>query len=147
MKDNIWRNDEEYMSYVGSLLETKEVQKLANYTQHHFSTRLEHVITVSYVSYRIAKTLGWNAKAVARAGLLHDLFYYDWRTTKFDRGTHAWCRLRGADIHPAVDLHRVRRNDLGVQLLRKCDRQSGLAAGGRAADTDQAVFHSILLIG
>ena len=23
MKDNIWRNDEEYMSYVGSLLETK----------------------------------------------------------------------------------------------------------------------------
>ena len=66
MKDNIWRNDEEYMSYVGSLLETKEVQKLANYTQHHFSTRLEHVITVSYVSYRIAKTLGWNAKAVAR---------------------------------------------------------------------------------
>ena len=65
------------------------------------------------------------------------------------RHTLPFCysRLRGADIHPAVDLHRVRRNDLGVQLLRKCDRQSGLAAGGRATDTDQAVFHSILLIG
>ena len=116
MKDNIWRNDEEYMSYVGSLLETKEVQKLANYTQHHFSTRLEHVITVSYVSYRIAKTLGWNAKAVARAGLLHDLFYYDWRTTKFDRGTHAW-------IHPRIAVRNAEKltklSDLEKDIIIK----------------------------
>ena len=116
MKDNIWRNDEEYMSYVGSLLETKEVQKLANYIQHHFSTRLEHVITVSYVSYRIAKTLGWNAKAVARAGLLHDLFYYDWRTTKFDRGTHAW-------IHPRIAVRNAEKltklSDLEKDIIIK----------------------------
>ncbi|MEG2505769.1 MAG: hypothetical protein RSB44_13935, partial [Carnobacterium sp.] len=30
----------------------------------------------------------------ARAGLLHDLFYYDWRTTKFDEGTHAYMHPR-----------------------------------------------------
>ena len=36
-----------------------------------------------------------NARATARAGLLHDLFYYDWRVTKFDRGTHAW-------VHPRI---------------------------------------------
>src|SRR5699024_5875175 len=89
MKDNIWRNDEEYMNYVGSLLETKEVQKLANYTQHHFSTRLEHVITISYLSYRIAKSLGLNAKDISCSRLLLYLFYYDWSTTKFDRGRYA----------------------------------------------------------
>ena len=95
MLKETWRNDQEYMSYVGELLAKPEVQKLANYTQHHFSTRLQHVITVSYLSYRLAKKFNLNAKATARAGILHDLFYYDWRVTKFDRGTHAW-------IHPRI---------------------------------------------
>lgn len=95
MKKDVWRNDEEYMSYVGELLEKPEVQRLADYTQHHFSTRLEHCIAVSYESYLLAKKFHLDAKATARAGLLHDLFYYDWRVTKFDRGTHAW-------IHPRI---------------------------------------------
>lgn len=90
-----WREDEEYMSYVEDLLETEAVKKLANYTQHVHSTRLEHSISVSYYSYLLAKKWGGNAKATARAGLLHDLFYYDWRTTKFDEGTHAY-------IHPRI---------------------------------------------
>lgn len=42
-----WREDEEYMSYVQDLLETEAVKKLANYTQHVHSTRLEHSISVS----------------------------------------------------------------------------------------------------
>ena len=52
-----WRNDTEYMGYVADLLVAPAVQKLANYTQHHFSTRLEHCITVSYVSYKLAKKM------------------------------------------------------------------------------------------
>ena len=50
MKKEKWRNDAEYMCYVGDLLEKDEVQKLANFTQHHYSTRLEHSISVSYNS-------------------------------------------------------------------------------------------------
>lgn len=95
MKENEWRNDAEYMSYVGNLLVKPEVQKLSEYEQHHFCTRLDHVITVSYESYKIAQKMNLDARAVARAGLLHDLFYYDWRDTKFNLGTHAW-------IHPRV---------------------------------------------
>lgn len=71
-----WREDEEYMSYVEDLLETEAVKKLANYTQHVHSTRLEHSISVSYYSYLLAKKWGGNAKATARAGLLHDLWIY-----------------------------------------------------------------------
>lgn len=74
-----WREDEEYLSYVEDLLATEEVQKLAEYTQHMHSTRLEHSISVSYHSYKLAKRWNGNARATARAGLLHDLFYYDWR--------------------------------------------------------------------
>ena len=33
MLKETWRNDQEYMSYVGELLAKPEVQKLANYTQ------------------------------------------------------------------------------------------------------------------
>lgn len=97
-----WKQDPEYMSYVGDLLQEPAVQKLAEYEQHHATTRLDHCIHVSYISYCIAKKMRLNAKATARAGLLHDLFYYDWRTTKFDRGTHAW-------IHPRIALRNAEK--------------------------------------
>lgn len=89
-----WRDDEEYVSYIEDLLVTEEVQKLANYTQHMNSTRLEHSISVSYTSYKLAKQFHGDVRATARAGLLHDLFYYDWRTTKFDEGSHAYMHPR-----------------------------------------------------
>ena len=62
MNKNKWCNDREYMSYVGELLERPEVLALDNFTQHHFSTRLEHSIAVSYESYKIAKKLHLNAE-------------------------------------------------------------------------------------
>lgn len=111
-----WKQDSEYMSIVGDLLKTAEVQKLGNYTQHHNGTRLDHSISVSYDSYRIAKRLHLDAHSVARAGLLHDLFYYDWRTTKFDLGTHAY-------IHPRVALRNAEKltslNDKEKDIILK----------------------------
>ncbi|MHC5249113.1 HD domain-containing protein [Enterococcus sp. LJL120] len=89
-----WQDDKEYMSYVEDLLATDEVQKLATYKQHVNSTRLEHSLSVSYYSYKLAKRWHGDARATARAGLLHDLFYYDWRTTKFDEGSHAYMHPR-----------------------------------------------------
>lgn len=93
-----WQHDQEYLALVSDLLAKPEVQRLADFTQHHHSTRLEHSIRVSYTSYMIGKRLHLNLRAIARGGLLHDLFYYDWRTTKFDLGTHAY-------IHPRIALH------------------------------------------
>lgn len=97
-----WRQDREYMAIVNDLLAQPAVQKLADYTQHHHSNRLQHSIAVSYDSYRIAKRLHLDYRSTARAGLLHDLFYYDWRTTKFDLGTHAF-------IHPRVALRNAEK--------------------------------------
>ncbi|MGX7197678.1 HD domain-containing protein [Enterococcus olivae] len=89
-----WQKDTEYLSYVEDLLETEEVQKLSEFVQHMHSTRLDHSISVSYQSYKLAKKWNGDVRATARAGLLHDLFYYDWRTTKFDEGTHAYMHPR-----------------------------------------------------
>ena len=99
---NEWRADKEYVALVEDLLSQPAVQKLANYTQHHHSDRLQHSIAVSYDSYRIAKRLHLDYASTARAGLLHDLFYYDWRTTKFNLGTHAF-------IHPRVALRNAEK--------------------------------------
>ncbi|GEA94379.1 hydrolase [Weissella viridescens] len=100
MKD--WREDEAYVDIVSDLLRTPEVQKLGDYVQHHHSDRLTHSINVSYQSYRLAKRWHLDARAVARAGLLHDMFFYDWRTTKFELGTHAY-------IHPRVSLRNAEK--------------------------------------
>ena len=99
---NEWRQDREYMAIVNDLLAQPAVQKLADYTQHHHSNRLQHSIAVSYDSYRIAKRLHLDYRSTARAGLLHDLFYYDWRTTKVDLGAHAF-------IHPRVALRNAEK--------------------------------------
>ncbi|GAB6091874.1 HD domain-containing protein [Furfurilactobacillus curtus] len=102
MKPNEWKQDAEYVALVEDLLARPEVQRLAMFEQHHHTTRLDHSLSVSFDSYQIAKQRGWNYQAVARAGLLHDLFYYDWRTTKFDLGTHAF-------IHPRVSLRNAEK--------------------------------------
>jgi uncharacterized protein len=90
MNQEPWKDDETYMAHVGNLIDQPAVTKLRDITHHYNTTRFHHSARVSYTSYKITKKLGWNHKATARAGLLHDLFYYDWRDTKFDKGTHAW---------------------------------------------------------
>lgn len=116
MTRNDWRQDSEYVALVADLLAKPEVQKLANYTQHHHSNRLDHSISVSYDSYLIAKKHHLNVRATARAGLLHDLFYYDWRTTKFNLGSHAF-------IHPRVALRNAEKltelSPMGKDIILK----------------------------
>ena len=53
--------------------------------------------SVSYYSFLICRRMGWDYRSAARAGLLHDLYFYDWRTKKYIRSGHAsW--------HPRVAL-------------------------------------------
>lgn len=81
--------DREFFQIVNPLLKTKMVKDLSLYRQHYFQSRLEHSIAVSYYSYRIGRSLNLNYYAMARGGLLHDLFFYDWRDVTFSKGNHA----------------------------------------------------------
>mgnify|MGYP000141188832 CR=1 FL=1 len=54
--------------------------------------------------------------------------------------------LAGADVHAAVDLHRVRRHDLGPEALRDRQRRRGLARGGRPSEQQhrwKSVVHTL----
>lgn len=96
-----YKKDQEFMDYVGHLIDHPRFQRLDDIVQHHHSTRLEHSIHVSYTSYKLAKRFGWDAKSTARGGLLHDFFYYDWRITKFNK-SHAW-------VHPRIAVRNARK--------------------------------------
>jgi uncharacterized protein len=89
-----------FISYISDLMEMDEVKELDKFDQHFRTSRLQHCVNVAYYSYRIGEKIGADPKAAARAGLLHDLFYYDWHTDKTPE-LHAF-------YHPKVALKNAR---------------------------------------
>lgn len=71
-------DDPAYIAEVEDILNNTAFISMKDYIQHGGTTCLEHCIDVSYRSYRSCKRLGLDARGAARAGLLHDLFLYDW---------------------------------------------------------------------
>ncbi len=90
-------NSDGFFSVVGDLIETEEIQSLKQYEQHLEIDRLQHILGVAYLSYRLCKNYGWDFTSAARAGIMHDLVYYDWR----DGETGGWHRLHGYK-HPRL---------------------------------------------
>ena len=72
--------DEEYFKCVEDLLCSDPVKLMDEYVQHGSTSTLEHCINVSYQLYKISKKLKLDYKSSARAGLLHDMFLYDWHS-------------------------------------------------------------------
>lgn len=65
--------DKKYKSIVKNILRDNNFKKTYN-IEHHGISRMEHSLRVSYYSYKIAKKLEFDYKAVARGGLLHDFY-------------------------------------------------------------------------
>ncbi|UUX34391.1 HD domain-containing protein [Fundicoccus culcitae] len=72
-----WQSDADYLLLIEDLMETVDVQRLESFVHHKVTNRLAHSLSVSYRSYRWAKRLNLDTRAIARAGLLHDLFFYE----------------------------------------------------------------------
>ena len=78
--------NKEYFSCIQDLIESDPVKLMDTFIQHGHTTTLEHCINVSYLSYKVAKFFKLDYKSAARAGLLHDMFLYDWhKQPKDDR--------------------------------------------------------------
>lgn len=87
-------HDEKYLEIVKDILFHNEVSKLREFSHHVDVSRYEHSVNVSYIGYLLAKKIGLDEKCFARAGILHDMFFYDWRTyksgTRSIRKSHAF---------------------------------------------------------
>lgn len=79
-KMNLESSDEEFYSYIRDIVHHPVVLKMKKYPHHGQSSCYQHCLNVSYYNYRICKFLGLDARSAARAGMLHDLFLYDWHT-------------------------------------------------------------------
>lgn len=95
----------EYFDFVKDLLDSDVVNEMKKYRHHYSTTCFQHSLNVSYYNYLVCKKLGLDARSAARAGLLHDLFLYDWRTTERKKGEKPH-GLR----HPQIALENAKAN-------------------------------------
>lgn len=77
-----YEKDMEYINIIKDILDNEDFMNVGKIT-HHKGKRLNHLLRVSYKSYRITKFLHLDYKSTARAGLLHDFFYEDTNVMKF----------------------------------------------------------------
>ena len=71
--------DNSYYDCVSDIIDCEQLRELKNITHHVSTTRFQHCVNVSYYCYIVCRKFRLNARSAARAGLLHDLFYYDRR--------------------------------------------------------------------
>lgn len=85
---NIAYKDEYYMAIMGDIIENKLVQGMKTFRQHYKVSCFDHCLLVSYNLYLICKKYKLDYISAARAGMVHDLFLYDWR--KKENGRKGW---------------------------------------------------------
>ncbi len=73
MNFNIKYHDNMFYSIIAPILEIEDFTKTKNIV-HHGVNRFDHLVRVSYYSYKICKIFKLDYYASARGGLLHDFF-------------------------------------------------------------------------
>ena len=68
------------------------------------TTRFQHSLNVSYYHYQLCKKFGLDAESGARAGLLHDLYFYDTKAY-----THSKPAVRHSKHHPEQALQNAEK--------------------------------------
>ena len=95
----------EYYEFVKDLLDSDVVNEMKKFRHHYSTTCFQHCLNVSYYNYLICRKFGLNYKDAARAGLLHDLFLYDWREVEKKQGEKAH-----GFRHPAIALDNAKQH-------------------------------------
>lgn len=75
-RKNIAENAEFY-GCISDLLENRSVERLKDFSHHLGTSRFQHCLNVSYYNFLVCRRLGLDARAGARAGLLHDFYFYN----------------------------------------------------------------------
>ena len=106
--------DKEYIEIVSELLKQEKVQKMKHYRQHHNVSCFDHCLYVSYNTYLICKKSNLDYFSAARAGLLHDLFLYDWRKRENGRkGLHAFTHPKEA-LRQAMSITNLNKKEKDI---------------------------------
>lgn len=94
---NLIYNDKQYMNIVKDILSNELVKQMKQYRQHYKVSCFDHCLFVSYNLYVLCKKYKLDYTSAARAGMVHDLFLYDWRKRENGRkGFHAFTHPKTA---------------------------------------------------
>ncbi len=75
----------EFKEIIGDIIKNDTVKQMYNFRQHYDTSCYEHCFRVALYNYIICKKLKLDYISATRAGMLHDLFLYDWRVPSPDR--------------------------------------------------------------
>lgn len=105
----------EYLDCIKDLINIDDVQDLREFYQHMKTSRYQHSLNVSYYTFLLARKFGLDAYSAARGGLLHDLYFYDWREkdTRPMEGRHC-------AIHPQIALDNARKACQVNTIIEDC---------------------------
>lgn len=92
----------DFMATAKDILESEMFCKLDTCEHHVDISRQQHCLNVAYYAFSAARMLGLDASSVVRAGLLHDLFFYNSRES--DLG------IRHSYVHPIQALSNAEEN-------------------------------------
>jgi len=110
--------NEEFFEYVEDIIHHPAVLQMKEYPHHGNTSCYEHCLHVAYETYRICKRFGLDARSAARAGMIHDLFLYDWHTRRKKTGK----RFHGI-THPRECLKNAEQyfelSDLEKEIIRR----------------------------
>lgn len=98
-----WRR--EFFEEIRDIAKHPVVKHMKKYTHHGKTTCYRHCLNVAYYNYWLCRLLRLDARSAARAGMLHDLFLYDWHTHAARTGDH----FHGL-THPGAAYRNARRN-------------------------------------
>lgn len=89
---NINYYEHEFLEIVKDILALKEFQD-TKLIKHHGNGVYEHSVKTSHMSYKIAKIINADYVCAARAGMLHDFFYCDWRSEEAKLKRNSYGRI------------------------------------------------------
>ncbi len=81
-----WRND--FYKEVKDIAKHPVVLRMKRYPHHGATNCYRHCMNVAYYNYQLCRLFHLDARSAARAGMLHDLFLYDWHTHAKETGNH-----------------------------------------------------------
>ena len=92
-------HDDEFNTIIKDIIDNPYVLDMKNFRQHCDTSTFEHSYKVDNNSNKICKKLNLDYKSVARAGMLHDFYLYDWRIKSSGHKWHAFKHGRFASIN------------------------------------------------
>ncbi len=122
MKHNIlkdkYNKNSDFMAVAGPILDTPIVKSMEKYRHHGHVNCLEHSVDVAFVAYRLGSLFKLDRDVLIKAGLLHDLYLYDWHVKGDRKGlhgmTHASLSLNNA--LKVFDLDRKTRDAISCHM-------------------------------